>query len=689
MFRKFATLSNLFHWFAQSQPRPSQSQKRKIPLELETMEDRLAPVVGAFSVPPVLSPSDGFGGVVHISSSEGDCSGALLSTGRHILTAASCLTNDMGQVVTDNVTVRFDMPSKDIFVTLPRQNIHIHPSWNGDLERGHDIAVLELPTVAPVDAERFDLYRSANEPGQLFQIVGYGMTGNGFTGADIDDGLKRQGTNEFNGIVGHRLRFKFDYHKGVDEVFIAPGDMGGPNLIGNRIAGVNSYVEETDWFSSVPEYEFGEDGFSTRVSSYAGWIDSITQGRYDLVLDSNSQQYGNDGRSDRIEIYDSNNTLRVYLNGSPLHKDNLDNIRSIILRGSSDNDSIRYYMSTGNTRLTIDGRGGADSYSLYAPNTRDYIRVSSSRVSVSNNASNANLSNIETILVHGNGGDDTIDISTVNSGVKVYAYGDRGEDYIRVGNYLSLVRGIVEVNGGTNYGEVPETDRLTVNDLHVSSGGSYTISSNRITASSSNSMDLRYTNMEEVMLNTGHGNDTITLSNTSHLVVTMVQSSYGNDILNGDDSNNVLVGGAGDDVIHGNGGRDLLIGGDGADAIDGGAGEDIVIGGRTFYDFHLDALLHIFSEWLRSDRTYEQRVSNLRNGGGLNENYRLNSSTVHEDNASDRLTGGADLDWFWGNYRREPISTFFPPSGVADHFTDYSPFVIQFPGAPSTIEYLN
>src|SRR5262249_4533073 len=77
-------------------------------------------------------------------------------------------------------------------------------------------------------------------------------------------------------------------------------------------------------------------------------------------------------------------------------------------------------------------------------------------------------------------------------------------------------------------------------------------------------------------------------------------------------------GGAGHDVLPGGDGRDLLIGGAGNDRLDGGADDDILIGGATSYDVSDAALLALMREWGRRDRTYAQRVSALRLGGGLN-----------------------------------------------------------------------
>jgi hypothetical protein len=54
------------------------------------------------------------------------------------------------------------------------------------------------------------------------------------------------------------------------------------------------------------------------------------------------------------------------------------------------------------------------------------------------------------------------------------------------------------------------------------------------------------------------------------------------------------------------------------------------------------------AEWDSSD-TYQTRVNKLTSGGGLNASYVLNSTTVFDDNTTDRLSGGAGLDWFFAH----------------------------------------
>jgi Ca2+-binding RTX toxin-like protein len=112
----------------------------------------------------------------------------------------------------------------------------------------------------------------------------------------------------------------------------------------------------------------------------------------------------------------------------------------------------------------------------------------------------------------------------------------------------------------------------------------------------------------------------------------------GNNILVGDGNANVLVGGPG---------RNLLIGGGGPDTLVGGADEDILIGGSTAYDTDPVALQAIMAEWGRTDLAFADRVDHILNGGGLNDPYLLNPSTVFDDGAANTLTGGLESDLFF------------------------------------------
>ena len=91
----------------------------------------------------------------------------------------------------------------------------------------------------------------------------------------------------------------------------------------------------------------------------------------------------------------------------------------------------------------------------------------------------------------------------------------------------------------------------------------------------------------------------------------------------------------------------------GADSLFGRDGDDILLSGTTTYFAEstgvLDrpALEALMAEWIRTDVGYDTRGARLWNGGGLNGEYRLSSTTVLSDGtAVDTLAGGDDLDWF-------------------------------------------
>jgi hypothetical protein len=141
-----------------------------------------------------------------------------------------------------------------------------------------------------------------------------------------------------------------------------------------------------------------------------------------------------------------------------------------------------------------------------------------------------------------------------------------------------------------------------------------------------------------------------------------VLGGAGNDTLTGNSLGNILIGNGGNDTIYGGSGRSLLIGGGGGDKIIGGSADDILISGTTNYDRNQTALMLILKEWQRTDKTYSQRISDLKNGGGYNGTNKLIwGTTVQDDAAADTLTGGAGLDWFFANRG---------PSGVVDKITD-------------------
>ncbi len=255
----------------------------------------------------LVQPGTGFDGVVMLTIDGGLCSGTLLSTGNHILTAAHCVTEQGTNTLVgpNTILVTFEMPGGD--VVIGASSVVIHPSYDGNLFNGADVAVITLASTAPAGAERYDLYRGMDEVGKPSVKVGYGLTGTGDQGEGPPDGIKRIGQNRYD-AVGERLngvvpftftpntQLVYDFDNGIaandafgtivgivdlgfgnQEVNSAQGDSGGPTFIDGLIAGVTSggFGLPPSDVTDGTDSSFGEFSYDARVSTYAGWIDSV------------------------------------------------------------------------------------------------------------------------------------------------------------------------------------------------------------------------------------------------------------------------------------------------------------------------------------------------------------------------------------------------------------------------------
>jgi len=256
------------------------------------------------SVNALVDPFD-FTGVAFLQTGLGSCSGSLLTGGLHILTAAHCFINEQGQFDVSsvgNTTAIFNLsneqPPNTIFEAITVTDFFVFPGWNPQSMGGGDdgdIAVLKLAKPAPTAIEQYDIYRGTDEIGQIFTMVGYGLTGTGSQGFDYSeldsaniDGRKRFGQNQFdafrdifNGfdqlpdlaISQGQLLFDFDNGNpendffgvhfgisdlglGLNEVTPGPGDSGGPSFLlddeeNKLIAGINSYGLSDVWDTNL------------------------------------------------------------------------------------------------------------------------------------------------------------------------------------------------------------------------------------------------------------------------------------------------------------------------------------------------------------------------------------------------------------------------------------------------------
>ena len=256
-------------------------QKRKLFMELLENRQLLVTTFGAIGGYVTSDPIyDGVGKITMIQNDGliSYCTGALLPTAEHILTAAHCLL-PFGLEDKQSVTVDFFKMGGGVVTRNVIQEFK--PSqFTGPMGPGYDIAVFKLEVPVPADIPRYEIYRGSVEIGQDFDLVGFGFTGQGNEGAVIYDGLKRNGKSRFDGggeainrafetalglPPGSVATFNDERNLAVDfdnglatndglgrysqlpdigvgslEVAAAPRDSGGPNFIGGRLAGVVS-----------------------------------------------------------------------------------------------------------------------------------------------------------------------------------------------------------------------------------------------------------------------------------------------------------------------------------------------------------------------------------------------------------------------------------------------------------------
>jgi hypothetical protein len=233
----------------------------------------------------------------------GGCSGTLLTTGMHILTAGHCAAGASAGDFT--VTFRFDNGfGAETIQSLGVTSAVLHPLWDTGLSsianilRGVDFAVLTLTTAADTRIDRYDIDRDAgaNLAGAASTVAGFGQSGVGANNAG--SGTRRAGDNEIQGLWSNgsglcRAGLNLADPSLAPLCTVLPltsianlgvssfGDSGGALFVNGLIAGVNSFVKcgpgVTDCSPSNPNATtLGTEAGAGRVSSVAGFIDSVT-----------------------------------------------------------------------------------------------------------------------------------------------------------------------------------------------------------------------------------------------------------------------------------------------------------------------------------------------------------------------------------------------------------------------------
>ena len=204
----------------------------------------------------IVGTGTGLDGVVElIIDGQFLCTGTLLPTRRHILTAAHCIDGAM------SVDVNFHLAGGVQAFAVMEDNLFVHPDFTGFPDQGADIGIIELDQAAPAGVASFDIRRAALAQISVVAAAGYGVTGQGIE--QFLDGNKRNGSNRYElffDAAQTMIMYDFDNGNaandaigiatggaianvglGNQEVLAVGGDSGSPTFLNGQIVGVHSF----------------------------------------------------------------------------------------------------------------------------------------------------------------------------------------------------------------------------------------------------------------------------------------------------------------------------------------------------------------------------------------------------------------------------------------------------------------
>lgn len=180
-----------------------------------------------------------------IGQSQAICTGTLMQTGMHILTAGHCVDG------ASNWSVTFQTGSGNTTIAVVNSDLHPlyspRPAPLGGISE-YDVAILTLASLAPPDAERYGLKLDFNgiTTATQLDLVGYGR------GDLLPSQVRRHAVNTMDGVIGsingvptpdNPLLMSLQYGTGAgNEGIVSSGDSGGPALFGNLVLGVASFA---------------------------------------------------------------------------------------------------------------------------------------------------------------------------------------------------------------------------------------------------------------------------------------------------------------------------------------------------------------------------------------------------------------------------------------------------------------
>jgi hypothetical protein len=339
--------------------------------------------------------------------------------------------------------------------------------------------------------------------------------------------------------------------------------------------------------------------------------------------------------------------------------------------------------------VTVTGQGGQDTLNFDDQDSSSAYTFTLTATSVTrDNIALITYASLSSVVVNGGSGSNTFNVTGVSYLAPYTLYGGAGNDTVNLNN-PDLSDNPNALHVVTFYGK-GGTNTLNLNDQANAANGFYVLGANSLFETSPAFLDVIFdASLAQLNVNAGSGKDTFqidtapsatavainggggvnTLDYAGFLgditvdlplgVGTRLKGGFSNiQIVYGSVGNDLLVGDANTLALHGGSGRNILISGGGASSLFGGGGDSLLIAGTTDYDQNLVALDDFMTEWVRTDLTFHQRVSDLITGGASvptnlpasvlkGTGFKLRKSTVHASQTPEPLTGGGGLDWFF------------------------------------------
>ena len=179
-----------------------------------------------------------------------------------VLTAAHVLDGVADPTILGNAA-----PAKE----YPLVHTVAHPLYDDGKNGYYDIALGYSEKDFGLDFYP-ELNTDTDELGKTATLAGFGFHGTFRTGMSVSDSKRRAGSNKISSLERSVLVCDPSQKNRTSlEFLITPGDSGGGLFIGNKLAGIHSFLMAQD---GKPNGTYTDESAHTRISLYANWVKS-------------------------------------------------------------------------------------------------------------------------------------------------------------------------------------------------------------------------------------------------------------------------------------------------------------------------------------------------------------------------------------------------------------------------------